>query len=833
MRETKVEQGTTTKAYQRYGEEERRSSADGIARRSRPDAFILGLALPALVLLACPLADASPRRVLEPLLWDASQNGARTLRRAHPAAALSGGLLRVLVRLKPGVSPAVLSGFDAERAAGTVVPVRVAPDRLQRLASTPGVLVVEACRTLHAHLDRSLPETGALSVYRNHGLNGAGVIVGIIDTGLDFRHEDFQTAGGRTRVAYLLDFSKEAKDPKAKWSFGARAFSRTEIDTQLIMDRTMSQQEQGLVTHRDLAGHGTHVAGIAAGSGAAAAPGFTAFRYKGVAPGATLIGVQASENNSANFHDADVIHGIQFVFERAEALGMPAVVNLSIGTQLGPHDGTSGLAMAISSFTGDHKPGRVVVVSAGNDGGQDIHAVGFPRIDGASRVTLQVPHYAPSPARELAHLEVWYSGGQLSVEITSPGGRTIGPVPTGQLKEVLTDEGMVKVLNAPGGAYPSNGRYKAAVIVEERGKTSVAPGGWSLGLAGSARRYDVYLANPAILGPSGRPGLRGGVETASTLASPGDARGVISVGAYSTRGMWKSMAGKVAVTSVQQGQHAYFSSTGPTLDGRFLPDVSAPGEFIISALSRHANPLSPASSFHVADYPGALWHEDNVRGLLRGTSQAAPHVAGVAALLLQRDPRLTVDQVRELLRVGARTDATVGAGRAWSNRWGFGKVDAARSLAVLDGEAAGAVDPARSEVATNRDLLPPGSDLTARVTVIPRDAAGRPLGAKARVQLTTTAGYLFPPRHVARGRFEAVLTPEGAPVGATARITARVNGVQLHHQPLVHLSTRRAMVGQSLRAHGGGCDMGGGAESWLAVLLMLAALRTAVRRFKG
>src|SRR5205085_2548664 len=105
--------------------------------------------------------------------------------------------------------------------------------------------------------------------------------------------------------------------------------------------------------------------------------------------------------------------------------------------------------------------------------------------------------------------------------------------------------------------------------------------------------------------------------------------------------------------------------------GRFAPDLIAPGEFIAAALSADAPPDRPGSAFFVGgSAPDFAWADDGVHGLLRGTSQAAPHVAGAAALLLQADPSLTALQVREILRVTATHE-----GRGFSPRVGFGRLD--------------------------------------------------------------------------------------------------------------------------------------------------------------
>lgn len=764
----------------------------------------------AVLLLCGESAGADP---LEPLLARAAHGDLLTLRRAHPAASRSDGRLCLLARLAPG-RRVNLDGFQHGARAGHVVPLLVAPDRLRELGRVDGVQLVEACRALYPGLDRSVPDTGAITAREQWGLDGRGVVVGIVDSGLDFRHADFLDGHGRTRLLYLMDFSLPEVTVQGVQTHGARVFTAAEIDRQLALDRALGARAPRLVPHRDSYGHGTHVAGIAAGSGAAASPGYPRFRYTGVAPAASLIAVKATRGEGDVFSDADVVRGIQFVFERAAALGLPAVVNISLGTQLGPHDGTSNLASAISALAGEHTPGRAIVCAAGNDGGRDLHAAGFPAQDGATDVVLEIPPYQPSAGRDLVHLEVWYPAGGLSLELTTPTGRALGPVPTGGQLEELTPDGLVQLLNAPDGPYIPNGRYKAVVIVDERDQTTPRPGRWVLTPRGQTPRFDVWLVNP---GPGAR--LLGPVEPDMKIGSPGTARSVITVGAHSLRGSWDSVGGQMLVGSVQPGEHAFFSGTGPALDGRFLPDVSAPGEFVISALSRDAWPPNADSIFHTDEIPDALWYVDRTRALLRGTSQAAPHVTGAVALLLQHRPDLTTAQLRELLRAGARADAHTGWGQAWSPRWGFGKLDVARSLAVLDDVTPGALDPKTSGVAASHDLVPPGSGDPVLLTVIPRDHAGLPLGPGHTVLITASAGRVGPVRHVAFGRHEARFFPEGQP-GQVARIGVQVDGVPLQQVVSIFLVARREQIGAVEQ----GCSMIPGSGSngllpWLALLL--------------
>ena len=212
-------------------------------------------------------------------------------------------------------------------------------------------------------------------------------------------------------------------------------------------------------------GHGTHVASLAAGNGLASPTP----RYIGVAPEATLVVARVAQSNGGIL-DADVLRGVKFVFDRAEELGMPAVVNLSLGSDFGAHDGSSALEMGLSSMVGPAFPGRAIVVAAGNSAGLydgikesspgpfGIHTeVHVPR-GAVTRVPLLTPAVSGNTVNGTAYVWIAFrDGDELSVGLEDANGGVLGPVAVGDGKTSDSGSATYTILNGTTGAETTTG----------------------------------------------------------------------------------------------------------------------------------------------------------------------------------------------------------------------------------------------------------------------------------------------------------------------------------------------------------------------------------------
>lgn len=474
-------------------------------------------------------------------------------------------------------------------------------------------------------------------------LSGKGTLIAVIDSGIDYRSNLFRKADGTTRIRYLWDQSLAADStdagPPKGFSMGAE-FSAERINEALAAGNRAEIFQ--MVPSLDVSGHGTAVAGIAAGSGQE-----NGASYQGVAPESELIVVKLGMPGETSFpRTTELMRALVYVVRKAQELSMPLAVNLSFGNTYGAHNGNSLLERFIDNVS---EIGRnVICVGAGNEGADGGHVQG--RLgDETARVELSVGNY-----ESMLNVQLWKNyADQYRIMLISPGGqRTLVPTLSENAGKSVVNMEQTQILIYLGEPTPYAAVQEIYFDFVPQG-TYITPGIWTFTLEAVTNvtgQYYFYLPSAAIRNQTTRfyassPDV--------TLTIPSTSAKVISVGAYDA--VYESYADFSGRGYVYENR-----TVGLVLPGGVKPDLAAPG----------VNITAP-----------------DVRGgfsAVTGTSFATPFVSGAAALLMEwgivrgNDPFLYGEKVKAYLRAGARP---LRGESAYPNaRVGYGALCVERSL---------------------------------------------------------------------------------------------------------------------------------------------------------
>lgn len=503
-------------------------------------------------------------------------------------------------------------------------------------------------------------------------LTGKGVIVGVIDTGIDFNHINLCDREGRSRVrAVYMPEDDSGTAPIVKG------------DTLPGSCYETPWQIAALTTDYPASSHGTHTTGTVAG-------GCDINGWYGMAPDADIVvcGIPAPE-----LTDVNILSAVMYIFDYADRVGKPCVINLSIGSNGGPNDGSSYLCRAFNDLTG---PGRICVVSAGNDGNApiclraDIKGVG-------DTVTTLLRNQWGGLQRQ-GFVSAWSDGAQChrsrlvvinratgALEYASP---FMGLLPEDSVFSVnSTDDadfaryydGEVLFASALEPRYDNNGqlaedgRYNAYWMLDA---TSVQAG-HLLGVqyvADEPVSITAWTSKTCYFYTFGIEGVTGG-QYSGSISDMATTDSVISVGAYCSRGSYVANTGDpVHIDGCNPGDIAAFSSFGPDEHGITRPDICAPGMVLMSSASRY-DTVSSRQQWPVPVIFDGVEYPYYVN---QGTSMSSPLVAGAIALMLQANPELSTSPVRKALRSSAIADSYVTHGNP--EQWGCGKLDATAAV---------------------------------------------------------------------------------------------------------------------------------------------------------
>ena len=555
----------------------------------------------------------------------------------------------------------------------TIVTARILREMVKTVRAEKCVVSLKESVRLRPQIEKILDDVGINFDQKNVakpeplGRNGQDVIIGIVDFGMDFRHKNFRRRTGekrgKTRILKLWNQAGDQASLSAP-AVKAAGYSTSSVPYGVEYDEEainqalegddltnlyseVPYQKLGYTPSADtpsqIGAHGTYVADIAAGNGWGS-------KIPGLAPEADIIFVDVSsfpggQHQGDTFGDcAQMIEAVDYIFKAAG--DRPCVVNISLGTNDGPHDGLTPVEMAIDRLVGA-KPNRAVVVAAGNSYEDRVHAAGV--VAEGKQVDLKWRTIAGDPTSNV--VEIWYSGDdQFTVELYDPDGHPVCEVETGGEERVQINGAFVYVNNRL--HDPNNGDNLIYVSLDP----GLPSGDWIIRLHGTRVQkgeFNAWIERD----DSGQSQFvetkdkAWKVERQHTIGSLAGGRKTITVGSYDARDNRSPLF---------EG-----SGAGPTRDDRQKPEISAPGKMVMAAYSRTLI----------------------LRNRVSGTSVAAPVVTGVIALMMseaqEKDRRidLTADEIRKILIKTARRKPPKGSD--WDPRYGHGRVSAKAAVSAV------------------------------------------------------------------------------------------------------------------------------------------------------
>jgi subtilisin family serine protease len=590
---------------------------------------------------------------------------------------------------------------------GTVATGKIAISDIETLESLQGVIRINLAARIHPHLDRSIPEIKANLLRSNappyvaasgpQAYTGKGVLVGIIDDAINERHPSFikPNADPKVKLTRIVAIWDQITNPDAtKGQTSPPGYSYGTFWDEASINAVLASGAAGLgaINLASQIDHGSHVTGIAAGNGAIKDNQFALYTFVGVAPEADIVFCNSAQlSTSSAASDA-----MNFIFDLASKRGQPCVINMSFGTNEGARDGSSDLEQAIDRAlldptSGEPIPGRAVVVAAGNEADMRRHSRKSMDANGSLIFRLDVGQITfpnglktqPRPAGDTVigfdKIYIWYDGAaDNQIRVTAPGAT---PDPAGFVKpgQIVVNPAVGIVVSAD--PNPANGKKYITVTLFAPAKF----GQWTIELqetAGAAAVVDLWVDRngdtyiyPRLVGTD--------TVVDNTVTCPSTAKTAVAVGAY------------VSEPALNYGEHygqiCDFSSIGldstsGASEADTRPHIVAPGRRIIAP-----NNSSFADGERIIDVIASRFDgwTLSMHAVISGTSQAAPHTSGVVALMFQRNPKLTHDDIIQVFKASA-SKAQIPSGLTFPNAiWGYGKLDAQAALAAVPAPGGG------------------------------------------------------------------------------------------------------------------------------------------------